>query len=239
LPGEVCGNGPDDDQKLPHCEEWIVTRYEGPGVFPVEVGRDSRHSQEQQPDRADTRILPPKAPAKLVGVPTVLRRLLFVPGQEIEHATLGEERFLCSRPVRADGVRRGFCGPPVIVSSSAGSHSEQPRALEQQWLTSLFCLCCHDVSRIPATPEIYWQMGRAIFHRSAPYLTISLQSLRMRADEQGPAPVERFGPFDVLLSTLLAEQEGHTSGQIRQLRATIRIALQDRIGMPNKPISLA
>jgi hypothetical protein len=44
---------------------------------------------------------------------------------------------------------------------------------------------------------------------------------------------------DVLLSTLLAEQEGHTSGQIRQLRATIRIALQDRIGMPNKPIYLA
>src|SRR5258708_7771229 len=42
------------------------------------------------------------------------------------------------------------------------------------------------ITRLPATAEIYWQMGRAIFHKSAPNLMIPLQSLRMRADEHSP-----------------------------------------------------
>ena len=37
------------------------------------------------------------------------------------------------------------------------------------------------ITRLAATPEIYWQTGRAIFHKSAPNLMIPLQSLRMRA----------------------------------------------------------
>jgi hypothetical protein len=42
------------------------------------------------------------------------------------------------------------------------------------------------ITRLPATPEIYWQMGRAIFHKSASYLTIPLQSLRC-----GPMSITR------------------------------------------------
>jgi hypothetical protein len=122
--GARYGDGPDDNEKVPRREEWIVSRYEGPGVFPVEVGRGRRHGEEQQPDREDKRIHLPKAPAKLVlGLPIVLARLAFVPQREIDDATFAVEPLLRHRPARVDGGRRGIRHDLVIVANGAHSHS--------------------------------------------------------------------------------------------------------------------
>ena len=122
--GAGYGDGPDDNEKVSRREEWIVSRHEGPGVFPVEVGCGRRHGEEQQPDREDKRIHLPKAPAKLVlGLPIVLARLAFVPQREIDDATFAVEPLLRHRPAWVDGGRRGIRHGLVIVTNGAHSHS--------------------------------------------------------------------------------------------------------------------
>ena len=106
-------DGTDDDGKLPCRKERIVRRYKWPGVVPVEVGRCCRHSQEQQPDGEDKRILPPKAPVKLVlNLPIVLRR-------EIHDGAIAAEPLLRRRLAGPDGLRPSVRGGLVIVANGA------------------------------------------------------------------------------------------------------------------------
>jgi hypothetical protein len=111
-------------------DERIVGRWEGPSVVPVETGQRCRRRQEQEPDRDDKRILPPKASAQLVVDPPVeLCGLVSLRVGEIDDAELAVKPILRYRPAGTAGSRFDIRGGLIIVADSAHSYGWRRLAL--------------------------------------------------------------------------------------------------------------